>query len=179
MIQGLPHLTFIVRNLRKMSRIIRAVALLFPLTAISDVFACTQIPTPPASSIFDEASEVFKGVAVSVELMDFRAGDERPMGLPEEIPFIRVRWRVEEIYKGKHIENSSAMTQYFCGGVTIVVGQPYVFSVLPFDEMDNTAVAAYPDLIGSLYDFGTKGAWEDPERYQELVREFKKLRDGK
>jgi hypothetical protein len=151
----------------------RISAALFVLAICSTAIACSSPPNKTAAEIFNEAAVVFKGVAISAELMNLPETEE----IPKDVPYIQVRWRVDEVYKGSDFEKDSAVTQYFCGGVKIVVGQPYIFSFVTSDlgEGGKSVFAAYPDLKWILYDLGTRGAWETPEEYDSLTAEFQKM----
>ena len=136
-------------------------------------FACSKpMPSTPRE-IFDRSVAVFKGVLISAELVD-----AINIGTDEGIPIVKVRWRLDEVYKGRNLQEGFAVTQYFCGGVFAIVGQPYVFALWPVPE-ELSAVENLSGIKGILDDQGTKGEWKEADEFGLLVTEFQKLRDGK
>lgn len=135
--------------------------------------SCSRPLQATPAEMFTRSVAVFSGTATSVVLI-------RPdlIGIADFIPQVEVRWQIDEVYKGKNLERRSATTQYFCGGVFIVVGQPYVFVVGSTDESEGSE-GIPQDVIGYLDDQGTKGEWQDTEEFTRLVTEFRKLRDAK
>jgi hypothetical protein len=163
------------------------VLIAWPFTLISHSNACSRLGPPPTpEKIFLESSAVFKGVVTSAELIDFSDFSGTPgYGVGEldakalkALPLVKVRWRVEEIFKGRPIEGKSALIAYImCVDDLIVVGQPYVFSISPFEsDFPNIMRAKHPDVIGIINTDGTAGQWEeDSSSFQELEEKFRAL----
>ena len=134
---------------------------------------CSQALPATPREIVDRSVAVFRGGLISAELVDL--GN---IGTEEYIPLVKVRWRLEEVYKGQNLGDGFAVTQYFCGGVFPIVGQPYIFALGPVDEDQSTA-GVLSGIKGYLDDQGTKGEWKEADEFGFLVAEFQKLRDGR
>jgi hypothetical protein len=157
------------------------VAVLFFLLSGAETFACSRMPRT-REQLFDSYIAVFSGVAISAEVIPLVPGTELEKEAAKTgIMPIKVRWKIDEIFKGKDLEGKSAFTtNYYCGGVPIIVGQPYVFAIGPIErdsEIFGSSMNS-ADIIGYLDDLGTMGIFSfenAPEKYNSLVAGFKKL----
>ncbi len=157
------------------------IAVLVFLLSGAEVFPCSRMPRTPEET-FDSYVAVFRGVVTSAEAIPLKPGtpEEREVA-KTGLMLIKVRWKIEEIFKGKDLEGKSAYTtNYYCGGVPIIVGQPYVFAIGPIekDKQIFSQKIFGSDLIGYLDDLGTIGVYSFADRhdkYDALIAGFKKL----
>ena len=154
--------------------------LLFALNS-ADVLSCSRMPSTP-KQLFDSYVAVFRGVAISAEVMPLVPGTElgKEAAKTGIVPII-VRWKIDEIFKGKDLEGKSAYTtNYYCGGVPIIVGQPYVFAIGPIDKENEISGQKMfgDDIIGYLDDLGTGSIFSiegGHKKYDALIAGFQKL----
>jgi hypothetical protein len=175
-------LMFELRNILKSlgSRIAAAffVLIIGTLTICNTAIACSKLPEVSTIDIFKQADVVFRGTVVAAESVDLPNGEDIPDGL---VYAVKLRWHVEEMYKGQLEKEDWAITTYICGGVRITVGQPYIFSLSKYevedfdDEASKRWLKENPNMKWSLDERGTKGVFDEPLEYERLSKEFKKL----
>ena len=134
--------------------------------------ACSPALPRPAKQIFKESSYVFHGTAIRAEAVFIK----NEQGSVENIPLIKVYWKVDRTYKGKNIGKRATLTNMICGGVIVVVGAPYVVSLQALQGEEHR-VLGLGDVMGILDDQGTIGEFYEPEKFTSLVAEFEKLRN--
>jgi hypothetical protein len=140
--------------------------------------ACSMVPESGAEEIFKQADVVFKGTVVAAESVDLPLDEPIPDGL---VYAVKLRWHVNEMFKGQLEKDDWAITTYFCGGVRITVGQAYIFSLSKneVEDFDDEASKRWlkenPNMKWSLDERGTTGVFEEPQEYERLSKEFKKL----
>jgi hypothetical protein len=148
----------VFRWCRRLYRRIFASSIVLAALLSSIANACTYLPKPSAETIFERSSTVFHGTAVKAEAFG-----------PGHV-FVRIWWKVDEVFKGKVPKGKSTITNYVCGGVFVLVGQPYVVSTDEI-ELGNPD----PSDFGMIVDFGTRAAWTETLEHDRLVREFRRL----
>ena len=144
--------------------------------ATSPALTCSRLRTPLNAEVFYNAISVFKGVATSAELLDATAINPNY----KDLPVVRIHWRVDEVYKGPHLKNTTTMTQYFCFPASVVVGLPYVVVVNKISGINIEEQEKWDLLLrgvdGVLNYDGTAGLWGDSlGKSEKLVQEFKAL----
>lgn len=144
------------------------------LSFTASSLACSPAVPRSGTQIFKESAYVFHGTAIRAEAVFLK----NEQGFVEEVPLVKVYWKVDKIYKGKNIGNRATVTNMICGGALVIVGAPYVVSLRPLQEGENKT-ADFSDLIGVLDDQGTISELQYPEKFERLVAEFKKLKTKK
>jgi hypothetical protein len=131
--------------------------------------ACSRL-RQPAEEEFRNALAVFRGTGTSAELI-------KPKFLSTEQAkddfylYTKVRWKVDEVFKGEHLEGKAAIELFFCGSGPIVVGAPYVFVIdKPSEDLEVGG-----DVIGLFSAVGPFSFQEDMGAFDKLVREVRKL----
>jgi hypothetical protein len=148
------------------------------VTTCNTAIACSKLPEASTVDIFKQADVVFKGTVVAAESVDLPMDEDIPDGL---VYAVKLRWQVEEMYKGQLEKEDWAITTYFCGGVRVTVGEPYIFALSKFEvdgsdgEVAKRWAKENANIKWFLNEYGTKGAFEDPKAYERLAIEFKKL----
>jgi hypothetical protein len=155
-----------------------AIVLAIGLTFIAKATACSPLPEYSPADVFRDDDVIFKGIAVAAEAMDLPVEEVVPDGV---VFAVKLRWRVQELYKGRLPKEDWAMTNYLCGGVPVVVGQPYIvaLSKLELDtanrDIPKRWVEQNSNVKWTLDERGTKAEFNDQDAYERLSKEFKKL----
>jgi hypothetical protein len=163
------------------------IPLAFWSTLISAGHACSPPRSPPApEKVFQDSIAVFKGVVTSAELIDVSefaielgpVGEDLNVKELKSLPIVKVRWRVEEVFKGRLIEGQSAWIAYImCVDHLIVVGLPYMFSIKRSDDaLTKRLMEQHPDMIGYIAVDGTAGIQDEGGlTYERLEESFRSL----
>ena len=155
-----------------------AIALAIGLTFTAKASACSQLPEYSPADVFRDDDVIFKGIVVAAEAMDLPIEEV----VPDDVVFaVKLRWRVQELYKGRLPKEDRAMTNYLCGGVPVVVGQSYIVALTKL-ELDTANeyipkrwVEENSNVKWILDERGTKAEFTDQDAYERLSREFKTL----
>jgi hypothetical protein len=134
--------------------------------------ACSAPLPRSAKQIFRDSAYVFHGTAIRAEAVFL----ENEQGRVDDVPLIKVYWKVDRIFKGKNIGKRASVTNLICGAVNVVVGTPYVVSLQAW-QGEAGQISGFGDVLGILDDQGTFGEFQEPEKFATLVTEFEKLRN--
>jgi hypothetical protein len=147
---------------------------------VVETSACSSLDRT-SREIFEDSVAVFRGMVTRAEVMTPPTTEKR--AVYRGMVIVKVHWKTDEIYKGADLADKSAITTNFCGGVSIVVGDTYIFTIV---EIDKSALPVFEgvgeDVIGFLDPDATKSehsVQSTPYEYRRLVDEFRALRDGK
>jgi hypothetical protein len=136
--------------------------------------ACSPAHYRSAKQIFKDSAHVFHGTAIRAEAVFYK----NEQGSVEDIPLIKVYWKVDRTYKGKNIGKGATVTNMICGGVLVTVGAPYLVSLQALQSEEHK-VPGFGDVMGILDDQGTIGEFQEPEKFTSLVAEFEQLKSKK
>jgi hypothetical protein len=157
---------------------IAAIAFAIGLTFTAKATACSPLPEFSPADIFRDDDVIFKGVAVAAEAMNLPVDE---VFTDDLVLAVKVRWRIQELYKGQLPKEDWAMTNYICGGVSVVVGQPYIVALwkLELDTANGNVpkrwVEENSNVKWTLDERGTKAQFNDPNSYDRLSEAFKNL----
>lgn len=134
-------------GISNLKRLLFCAALVLLGTAL-EASACARLQRTTEDN-FKDLIAVFRGTVTSAEVIQPKFSSSEEAKEAEGIFFVKVRWKVEEIFKGENLEGKSAVTSSFCGAGPIVVGAIYVFAIEKLPE-DVLYSSTGNDVIGYL-----------------------------